>query len=71
MTSPADLGPRLKARRLELDLAVRDVADHLGTDKQNVYRYEKGEMRPSDAMKARLMDVLDVDAAFFFETCDR
>lgn len=42
------LGPRLKRRRQELGLTLDQVATHLGTNRQQVIRWEKNQNRPTD-----------------------
>lgn len=43
-------GQRIKARRLELDLNVEDIAARLGKSRATMYRYENDEIKtlPSD-----------------------
>ena len=55
-------GPELKARRKELGLNLRDVADALGiTHIQQVSEWERGKVRPGSKHLAKLADVLGLD----------
>ena len=55
-------GPELKARRKELGLKLRDVADALGiTHIQQVSEWERGKVRPGSKHLAKLADVLGLD----------
>lgn len=53
---------RIANRRNELDLSVRQVAEHLGLSVQSIYMYEKGEREPSGANLFGLADLLGVSA---------
>ncbi len=40
------LGEKMKSRRMERNLSVKDVADSMGVSPQAVYRWENGERMP-------------------------
>lgn len=55
-------GPELKAKRKELGLKLRDVADALGiTHIQQVSEWERGKVRPGSKHLAKLAEVLGLD----------
>ena len=55
-------GPELKARRKELGLKLRDVADALGINHiQQVSEWERGDVRPGSKHLAQLAEVLGLD----------
>ncbi len=45
MTTNEQIGLRIEARRVELDLTMQEVADKIGVDKSTVQRYEKGKIK--------------------------
>lgn len=47
-----DTGNRIKARRIELDMTVDELARRIGKNRATVYRYENGsiEKLPADAI---------------------
>lgn len=47
-----DTGNRIKARRIELDMTVDELAHRIGKNRATVYRYENGsiEKLPADAI---------------------
>jgi len=45
MTTNEQIGQRIEARRVELDLTMQEVADKMGVDKSTVQRYEKGKIK--------------------------
>jgi transcriptional regulator with XRE-family HTH domain len=56
------IAKRIAAKRSELKLSVKDVADHLGLSAQSIYFYEKGEREPTGENLFALADLLGVSA---------
>lgn len=58
------LGQRLKARRVELDLTLRELADKVGTDFTYLSKIEndKTDHPPSEDLLRRLGKHLDIDS---------
>ncbi len=66
---PIDIyvGQRVKARRCELGLSVKAVADMLGVHYQQVQRYESGAVRASAARLWGFAKALGVRIDYFFD----
>lgn len=57
-------GPEIKARRKELGLTMQDVADRVGlVHRQQIYEWERGDVRPGSKHLVRLAMVLQIDVA--------
>lgn len=62
------IGRRIEARRLELGLKRREVAERIPgpTNENAIYRWENGKHRPGDEMLERIAKALEVaDASYF------
>lgn len=54
-------GSELKARRIELGLTMQEIAQALGLrNRQQVYEWERGAVRPGRKHLAKLAEVLRV-----------
>ena len=62
-----DMGARLKARRLELGMSQRQLADRVGVSFQQIQRYERGAINIRSPRLQRLAAALDVSPVFFVE----
>lgn len=56
----AEIGARIKTRRMLLGISQEKLAEHLGLTFQQVQKYEKGVNRVSGARIARLAEILQV-----------
>jgi transcriptional regulator with XRE-family HTH domain len=61
------VGPRIRMRRLMLDLSQTALADALGVAFQQVQKYEKGTNRIAPSRLQPLANLLQVPVSFFFE----
>lgn len=59
------VGDRIRAKRLDLDLSVDELADRLGKNRATVYRYEKGDIEnmPVNVLEP-LAEVLQTTPAY-------
>lgn len=57
----ANVGERIRQRRLELGLSVEEVAKHLGKNKATIYRYENEDIKnfPASIIKP-LTEILEI-----------
>src|SRR5262249_18258953 len=55
------LGDHIKARRLEVGLFQRQVADELGTDETTLFRWERNTARPQIRYLPRILKFLGYD----------
>lgn len=62
-------GEIIKNLRIESGMTQTELAEKIGTSKQNIYKYENGIITniPSDRLQA-LSDVFGVSPAIFFES---
>ncbi|HEY1631309.1 MAG TPA: helix-turn-helix transcriptional regulator [Rhizomicrobium sp.] len=60
------IGRRLKARRTELRITQKELAEALGLAPQQIQKYETGINRMSAAVLYTLTVALDLPVAFFF-----
>ena len=69
MAAETDMGALLKARRLELGLSQRQLAERVGVSHHQIQRYESGA-NGFGARLPRLAAALDVPPVFFLEDDD-
>lgn len=62
----AQVGSRLRARRMALGLSQTNLADAIGLTFQQIQKYEKGTNRIGAGRLYQLAEVLKVDPEFFF-----
>ena len=62
-------GEIIKKLRTEIGMTQTELAEKIGTSKQNIYKYENGIITniPSDRLQA-LSDVFGVSPAIFFKS---
>ena len=65
-----NFGNRIKACRTRLGLSRTALASRLGVIGNTVYRWEKGERSPDQAMIVRLSQALDTSVAFLMGETD-
>ena len=54
------LDDKIKRRRIEQNINVKDFADSLGVSFQTIYRWESGERIPDTAMLLRIAETLNI-----------
>jgi len=59
------IGDKIKERRTEMGFSQQQLADMLGSARQTVTRYEKGEREPSFSVLYKIAEALDCTAAYF------
>ena len=64
----AEVGRRVRSRRLEQGLSQTDLADRFGVTFQQVQKYEKGVNRIGAGRLQRISEALEVPVSFFFGT---
>src|SRR5213595_3857744 len=62
----AEVGRRVRSRRLECRLSQTELADRIGVTFQQVQKYEKGVNRIGAGRLQRISEALDVPISFFF-----
>jgi transcriptional regulator with XRE-family HTH domain len=62
----AEVGFRVRSRRLECRLSQTDLANGIGVTFQQVQKYEKGVNRIGAGRLQRISEALDVPITFFF-----
>src|SRR5438132_8313044 len=62
----AEVGRRVRLRRLECRLSQTELADRIGVTFQQVQKYEKGANRIGAGRLQRISEALKVPIAFFF-----
>lgn len=62
----AEVGRRVRARRLELTLSQTALAELTGVTFQQIQKYEKGVNRIGADRLARICKALDVPSSYFF-----
>ncbi len=69
MPNPIDaqVGSRLRARRIALGMSQTNIADALGLTFQQIQKYEKGTNRIGAGRLYQLAAMLKVNPGFFFE----
>jgi transcriptional regulator with XRE-family HTH domain len=63
----AEVGRRVRARRLECRLSQTELADRIGVTFQQVQKYEKGVNRVGAGRLQRISEALEVPVTFFFD----
>jgi transcriptional regulator with XRE-family HTH domain len=63
----AEVGRRVRSRRLESRLSQTDLADRIGVTFQQVQKYEKGVNRIGAGRLQRISEALEVPITFFFD----
>src|SRR4051812_48005709 len=63
----AEVGRRVRSRRLECRLSQTDLADRIGVTFQQVQKYEKGVNRIGAGRLQRISEALDIPITFFFD----
>jgi len=63
----AEVGRRVRSRRLECRLSQTELADKIGVTFQQVQKYEKGVNRIGAGRLQRITEALDVPITFFFD----
>src|SRR6266705_3147392 len=61
----AEIGKRIRARRLERGLSQTELGQRLGVTFQQVQKYEKGTNRVGAGRLQRVAEILDVPITFF------
>src|SRR5690348_6824980 len=64
----AEVGQRVRSRRLEQRLSQTELADRIGVTFQQVQKYEKGVNRIGAGRLQRISEALEVPISFFFGT---
>ena len=64
----AEVGMRVRSRRLECHLSQTELADRIGVTFQQVQKYEKGVNRIGAGRLQRISEALEVPVTFFFGT---
>ena len=62
----AEIGKRIRARRLERGLSQTELGQRLGVTFQQVQKYEKGTNRVGAGRLQRVAEILDVPITFFY-----
>lgn len=63
---PQIIGTNIARRRAELKLSRRGLAVELGTDQTLIFKWERGQHRPSDHYLAELSRVMGRDVGWFY-----
>jgi transcriptional regulator with XRE-family HTH domain len=63
----AEVGRRVRSRRLECRLSQTELADRVGVTFQQVQKYEKGVNRIGAGRLQRISEALEVPITFFFD----
>src|SRR5688500_20393191 len=63
----AEVGRRVRSRRLECRLSQTELADRIGVTFQQVQKYEKGVNRIGAGRLQRISEALEVPIALFFD----
>jgi transcriptional regulator with XRE-family HTH domain len=62
-----EIGRRIRLRRREKGISLRELAGHLGLTFQQVQKYEKGINRVGAARLQQIAKMLGVDIPFFYD----
>jgi len=62
----AEVGRRVRSRRLECRLSQTELADRIGVTFQQVQKYEKGVNRIGAGRLQRISEALEMPISFFF-----
>jgi transcriptional regulator with XRE-family HTH domain len=63
----AEIGRRVRSRRLECRLSQVELGDRIGITFQQIQKYEKGISRIGAGRLQRIADTLEVPITFFFD----
>src|SRR3954467_2175176 len=63
----AEVGRRVRSRRLECRLSQTELAERIGVTFQQVQKYEKGVNRIGAGRLQRISEALEVPISFFFD----
>src|SRR5690242_21905721 len=63
----AEVGRRVRSRRLECRLSQTELAERIGVTFQQVQKYEKGVNRIGAGRLQRISEALEVPITFFFD----
>jgi len=66
----AEVGRRIRARRVAKQMSQMDLAGRLGLTFQQVQKYEKGTNRVAAGRLKRIAKILDVPILYFFDDTD-
>lgn len=69
-TAPIKVGESIPYYRRIRDLTQTDLANMVGTDRQYIYKIEKGKVSPSISTIAVIAYALDISLANLFENID-
>lgn len=64
----ADIGKRIRVRRVELKISQSELGEKLGVSFQQVQKYEKGANRVSVGRISEIARALDVEVGYFYES---
>jgi transcriptional regulator with XRE-family HTH domain len=64
----AEIGKRMRMRRLMLNMSQESLASNIGVTFQQVQKYEQGANRVGASRLAQIASVLDVSVGEFFES---
>jgi transcriptional regulator with XRE-family HTH domain len=64
----AEIGRRIRARRIECELSQQQLGEELGITFQQVQKYEKGANRVGAGRLQRIGRILQVPMTFFFDS---
>jgi transcriptional regulator with XRE-family HTH domain len=63
----AEVGRRVRTRRMEKQLSQTDLGEQCGVTFQQIQKYEKGTNRIGAGRLARIAKALDVSVTYFFD----
>jgi transcriptional regulator with XRE-family HTH domain len=66
--SPAEVGRRIRLRRMQLRKSQTELANQLGVSFQQVQKYEDGSNQVTASRLHRIAQYLDVPVSFFFDS---
>jgi transcriptional regulator with XRE-family HTH domain len=66
----AEVGRRIRTRRVAKQMSQMDLAGHLGLTFQQVQKYEKGTNRVAAGRLKRIAKILDAPILYFFDDTD-
>ena len=64
------VGARIRARRMALQISQTGLAEAVGVTFQQIQKYEKGGNRVGSSRLAQIAEALEVPVAYFFEGLD-
>ena len=66
----AEVGRRIRARRLSMEMSQTDLATQLGLTFQQVQKYEKGTNRVGAGRLKRIAEILGAPITYFYSVSD-